>query len=306
MRTRTSTASRRASTPAWFPPPPERGRELRCRESPTVEPIPDPRACAVAPIDDRLPGLSFGLDLEQFEALVAGGHDDTPRFAATDAADDRSRLATGATVRGTGRPDLEALAPPRRVGPAEADQSVEVDRRTAAQSMRYSDASIFDACVASPVCSSATPSPSVRRVTSRSVPSATSLARSDVRVSSARMAVSARAYTPPVSRPSATSIRQTPVRSSPARRARSTGAAPRQRGNREKWMFTIGQSFEHRAGDDPPVGDDHAEIDVGTGLGRRGRREVVLDRAGRGRVAATLTGLGVGLRRHAPDGDPGG
>ena len=34
------------------------------------------------------------------------------------------------------------------------------------------------------------------------------------------------------------SIVVTPVRSSPARIARSTGAAPRQRGSSEKWTFT--------------------------------------------------------------------
>src|SRR5437868_3933127 len=35
-------------------------------------------------------------------------------------------------------------------------------------------------------------------------------------------------------------MRSTPVVSSPARIARSTGAAPRHRGSREKWRLTIG------------------------------------------------------------------
>ena len=42
------------------------------------------------------------------------------------------------------------------------------------------------------------------------------------------------AYTPPASKASTTSITHTPVSTSPARIARSTGAAPRHRGNNEK------------------------------------------------------------------------
>ena len=41
-------------------------------------------------------------------------------------------------------------------------------------------------------------------------------------------------------------MRQTPVTSSPARMARSTGAAPRQRGNSEKCTFTMASGVEHR------------------------------------------------------------
>ena len=53
--------------------------------------------------------------------------------------------------------------------------------------------------------------------------------RSDVRT---------RPYTGPVSSPSSSCMTHTPVSSSPASIARSTGAAPRQRGSSEKWRFT--------------------------------------------------------------------
>ncbi len=50
--------------------------------------------------------------------------------------------------------------------------------------------------------------------------------------------MAARAYTAPVSSPFSISMMQTPVSASPARMARSTGAAPRQRGSSEKCTFT--------------------------------------------------------------------
>ena len=56
------------------------------------------------------------------------------------------------------------------------------------------------------------------------------------------------AYTGPLSSPSSTFMRQTPVSWSPARIARSSGAAPRQRGNKEKCRFTIGSCSSKRAG----------------------------------------------------------
>ena len=60
-------------------------------------------------------------------------------------------------------------------------------------------------------------------------------------------------------------IRHTPVVSSPARMARSTGAAPRQRGSREKWALTRGSRLEHVGLDDPAEGDDHAELGADAG-----------------------------------------
>ena len=141
----------------------------------------------------------------------------------------------------TGGPHLEALALPRRVGPSETHQPVELDRRSSPSRCAYSLGSILAAWVTSPDWASATPRPSVSRFTSRSVPSSTRRPRSDVEcVVGADLRLRAGVDTPPVSSPSATSIRHTPVRSSPASRARSTGAAPRHRGNSEKWMFTMG------------------------------------------------------------------
>src|SRR3954464_11889667 len=74
--------------------------------------------------------------------------------------------------------------------------------------------------------------------TSRSVPSATSRARSSPAVSDPPMAVRSRAYTGPVSRPASSAMIDTPVSRSLASLPRSTGAAPRQRGNSEKCTFT--------------------------------------------------------------------
>jgi hypothetical protein len=54
--------------------------------------------------------------------------------------------------------------------------------------------------------------------------------------------VAAQLNTPPASSASTTSIKQTPASASPARIARSTGAAPRQRGSSEKCRFTNGSS----------------------------------------------------------------
>jgi hypothetical protein len=74
--------------------------------------------------------------------------------------------------------------------------------------------------------------------TRRSVPIATSRSRNSPAVSSSSIGVAARANTAPVSRPFSISKMQTPVSASPARIARSTGAAPRQRGRSEKCTFT--------------------------------------------------------------------
>ena len=49
-----------------------------------------------------------------------------------------------------------------------------------------------------------------------------------------------RSSTPPVSSPTSTRMRHTPVSVSPASSARSTGAAPRQRGSNEKCRLTMG------------------------------------------------------------------
>ena len=54
----------------------------------------------------------------------------------------------------------------------------------------------------------------------------------------ARSGRATRANTGPVSRPASICMRSTPVSASPARIARSTGAAPRQRGSNEKCRFT--------------------------------------------------------------------
>ena len=57
-------------------------------------------------------------------------------------------------------------------------------------------------------------------------------------------------------------MRSTPVSVSPARIARSTGAAPRQRGSSEKCRFTnpCGQRFEQRDREQLPERDDDSEL----------------------------------------------
>ena len=57
-------------------------------------------------------------------------------------------------------------------------------------------------------------------------------------------------------------MRHTPVRSSPARIARSTGAAPRQRGRSEKCRFTIGTCSSTSRRMMRPESHDDAELDV--------------------------------------------
>ena len=85
--------------------------------------------------------------------------------------------------------------------------------------------------------------------------------------------------------------------------ARSTGAAPRQRGSSEKCRFTIGICFEEPGRDDAAVGHHDRELDAGA-------RQVVhvvgdgepelggghLDGAGRLRLAAAAAAVGA---RHA-------
>ena len=70
----------------------------------------------------------------------------------------------------------------------------------------------------------------------------TSRTRSSAAVVSSVIGVVTQLYTPPVSRPSSRAMMHTPVSLSPARSARSTGAAPRHRGNSEKCALTIGMT----------------------------------------------------------------
>ncbi len=60
--------------------------------------------------------------------------------------------------------------------------------------------------------------------------------------------VLAHACTGPVSSAASSDMTQTPLRRSPARIERSTGAAPRQRGNKEKWTLSIGVTASTEAG----------------------------------------------------------
>ncbi len=83
--------------------------------------------------------------------------------------------------------------------------------------------------------------------------------------------------------------------------ARSTGAAPRQRGNSEKWTLTMGTSASTSGFDEPPVGDDNPQLgpeghDVGR-LVHNGQPELDrrhLDRARAGRRSAAAAGVGPG------------
>ena len=86
--------------------------------------------------------------------------------------------------------------------------------------------------------------PGVERVDAAApVPTSTSSSRSSSAVVAGRRSAPRRRRTRrPVSRPSSTAITHTRSSSSPASIARSTGAAPRQRGSSEKWRLTIGSS----------------------------------------------------------------
>ncbi len=138
-------------------------------------------------------------------------------------------------------------------------------------------------------------------------------ARSSPAVSSGVIGVAARAYTGPVSSPSSSRITQTPVCASPASIARSTGAAPRQRGSSEKCTFTnpyrvasssangqqlpegdhdaqIGLERAHLVRDLPgPLGRPHEQVE----LHRRG-----LDRTRCGLCAPAASTVGLGDHEH--------
>ena len=89
-------------------------------------------------------------------------------------------------------------------------------------------------------------------------------------------------------------MRHTPVSASPARIARSTGAAPRQRGSSEKWRLTIGTASSTCGLIELAEGDDHAELDPR--VDARRRPWSVTGRPSSS--AAAFTGLGD--RRAAP------
>ena len=79
------------------------------------------------------------------------------------------------------------------------------------------------------------------------------------------------AYTGPVSSPASSCITHTPVSASPARIARSTGAAPRQRGSSEKCTFTkpSGSASSSATGQQLAERDDDAELARPTRARRR-------------------------------------
>ena len=102
---------------------------------------------------------------------------------------------------------------------------------------------IFSAMVTSPLWGTGSgrpETPCASASTTSALATVTSRARSAASVMSSSSATVRTAYTGPVSSPASTFMRQTPVSRSPARMARSTGAAPRQRGSSEKCRFTIG------------------------------------------------------------------
>jgi len=111
-----------------------------------------------------------------------------------------------------------------------------------AHRIRRSSGVILAAYSGSPTCGVGVGSGPARQRTSCSQPAATSSRRSSSAVIAAPIGTRTVSYTPPVSRPSSNCIRHTPVSASPASTARSTGAAPRQRGSSEKCEFTIGTS----------------------------------------------------------------
>ena len=115
------------------------------------------------------------------------------------------------------------------------------------------------------------------------MPTSTRRPRSSPAVSCGPIATRCDAYTGPVSRPASSCITQTPVSVSPARIARSTGAAPRQRGSSEKCTLTKPerQRFEQRHREELTERDDDTElgarrahvVDDLTRLHRRAHRE---------------------------------
>ena len=140
-------------------------------------------------------------------------------------------------------PDLQALAPERGVGPADAHRRCSSTAGRVQSSAQLGRGRSCRRRWARPSAARPGPEPGRQGVhaAGRSRPrpggpAARRPSRPD------RSSSSASARTPPVSRPSSTSIRHTPVRASPARMARSTGAAPRHRGSREKCRLTMGSA----------------------------------------------------------------
>ncbi len=110
---------------------------------------------------------------------------------------------------------------------------------------------ILSATVTSPSCGTGwgrKATPRANASTTSALATVTSSSRNAASVMSSSIGTVRTAYTGPVSSPSSTFMRQTPVSWSPARMARSTGAAPRQRGNNEKCRFTIGVCSSSRTG----------------------------------------------------------
>ena len=109
----------------------------------------------------------------------------------------------------------------------------------------------------------------MRVSTSRPAPTEARCADKVAAVSSTPMSTASCARTPPVSRPSSTTMTQTPVCLSPASSARSTGAAPRHRGNNEKCRFTIGTRTSTERGRIVPKATTTPRSMVGSSSGER-------------------------------------
>ena len=96
----------------------------------------------------------------------------------------------------------------------------------------------------------------------------------------------------------------TPVSSSPAMIARSTGAAPRQRGSSDGWTFSQRWRSSSVARDQPPVGDEHDRLGVEQVVEALDDRQAELHRLQLRRrrpQAAPAAGRRVGLGEHERD-----
>jgi hypothetical protein len=136
-------------------------------------------------------------------------------------------------------------------------------------------------------------------------------------VSSGRMASSPTSSMSPVSSPASICMMVMPVLASPASMARWMGAAPRQRGSSEPWMFRQPSGgVQHPLRQDQAVGGHHHHVGIGASDARRGRRRrrpgTCRPAAGcaagpppcRAPVRTALTGDG--LQLHAAAGRPVG
>ena len=174
--------------------------------------------------------------------------------------------------------------------PARTMRSSSADVR--AGSTRNSSIVSLSAYVGSPTCGVAVAADEVREVIQeqRACPRATRRSRNDPVVSAASIATRSHANTGPVSRPASICMRQTPVSSSPASSARSTGAAPRQRGKSEKCTFTkpSGRASSKAVRQQLPERDDDARIGPARG-------DVVDDLAGFRRRRDRQAEIGRGL-----------